>query len=54
MAMMNVALSIAAIAQQFQLRLVPKHSVKFDIEVTLQPRRGLPMTLHRRDESCEL
>ena len=48
MAMMNVSLSIAAIAQQYRLRLIPNHTVKFGIEVTLQPLGGLPMTLHSR------
>ncbi len=47
-AMMNIPLALAAIAQQYQLRLVPDHTVKFGIEVTLYPRGGLPMTLHSR------
>ncbi len=48
MAMMNVALALATLAQKHRLRLPQNHKVRFDIEVTLQPRGGLPMTLHSR------
>ena len=48
MAMMNVTLALATLAQNYRLRHLPNHAVKFDIEVTLQPRGGLPMTLHSR------
>ena len=48
MAMMNVTLALATLAQNYRLSFVPNHVVKFDIEVTLQPRGGLPMTLHSR------
>jgi cytochrome P450 len=53
MAMMNVSLALAAMAQKFQLRLIPGHIVKFDMEVTLQPRGGLPMSLHARTVTPE-
>ena len=48
MALMNVTLALAALAQEYQLRHIANHVVKFDIEVTLQPRDGLPMTRHAR------
>jgi cytochrome P450 len=48
LAMMNITLTLAAITQRYRIRLLPNHSVKFGIEITLYPLGGLPMTLHAR------
>jgi len=45
-AMMEAQLVLATIAQRYQLRLVPGHTVEPEALVTLRPRDGLPMTLH--------
>jgi cytochrome P450 len=42
-------LVLATIAQRYQLRLVPGHPVEPQMLVTLRPKYGLPMTIHRRD-----
>jgi cytochrome P450 len=41
-------LALAALAQQFTLRLKPGHEVKMECHLTLRPGKTLPMTLHRR------
>lgn len=48
LAMMNITLTLATMAQRFKLKMVPGHEVKFGIEITLYPRGGLPMLLQRR------
>jgi cytochrome P450 len=47
--MMEAQLVLATIAQRYQLRLVPGHPVEPQMKVTLRPKYGLPMTLHRRE-----
>ena len=55
-AMMEANLLLAAIAQRFQLRLVPGHAVDALPSITLRPRHGMRMSLttfHRKSEVCE-
>jgi cytochrome P450 len=47
-AMMEAQLALATIAQHYSLRAVPGHPVEPRVQLTLRPRYGLPMTLHRR------
>ena len=47
-AMMEAQLVLATIAQRYQLRLVPGHPVEPQMKVTLRPKYGLRMTIHRR------
>jgi cytochrome P450 len=47
-AMTEATLLLAAIAQQFRLRLVPGHPVVAFPSITLRPRYGIRMTLHQR------
>jgi cytochrome P450 len=47
-AMMEATLLFAAIAQQFQLRLVPGQSVVPVPSITLRPRSGIRVVVHRR------
>jgi cytochrome P450 len=47
-AMTEATLLLAAIAQQFRLRMVPGHPVVPFPSITLRPRYGIRMTLHRR------
>jgi cytochrome P450 len=46
-AMMEANLLLAAIAQRFQLRVAPGHSVAALPSITLRPRYGMRMTLSR-------
>lgn len=46
-ALMEAQLVLATIAQHYQLRLVPGHPVEPEAFLSLRPRSGLPMTLHR-------
>jgi cytochrome P450 len=46
--LMELQLVLAAIAQHFRLRPVPGHPVELKALLSLHPRYGLPMTLHRR------
>ena len=48
-AMMEAQLILATIVQRYRLRLVPGHPVEPQMLVTLRPKYGLPMTLHRRE-----
>jgi cytochrome P450 len=47
-AWMELILLVAAIAQQWRLRLVPGHPVVPEPTVTLRTKHGLRMTVHRR------
>jgi cytochrome P450 len=47
-AMLEAAIVIATLAQRFQFRLVPGHSVEPEPLITLRPRHGIRMTLHSR------
>jgi cytochrome P450 len=47
-ALAEAQLVIATIAQRYRLRLVPGHPVETVAMITLRPRHGLKMTLHRR------
>jgi cytochrome P450 len=47
-AMMEAQLILATIAQHYQLRMVPGHPVEPQMLVTLRPKYGLRMTIHRR------
>jgi cytochrome P450 len=47
-AMMEAMLALAGIAQRYSLKLVPGHPVETSPSITLRPRFGLRMTLHRR------
>ena len=46
-ALMEMQLILATIAQRYKLRLVPGHPVEPEALLSLRPRYGLPMTLHR-------
>ena len=48
-AMMEAQLILATIAQPYRLRLVPGHPVEPQMLVTLRPKYGLQMTIHRRE-----
>jgi cytochrome P450 len=47
-ALMEAQLVLASVAQRYCLRLVPGHPVEPQVQLTLRPRYGLPMTLHPR------
>jgi cytochrome P450 len=47
-AMMEIILLIAAIAQKFRLRLAPNEKVTLQPAMSLRPRDGIKMTLHKR------
>ena len=47
-AMMEAALVLATVAQRFRLTLVPEHPVTPQPSVTLRPKHGVKMVLHRR------
>jgi cytochrome P450 len=47
-AMLEAAVVIGTLAQRFQFRLVPGHSVEPEPLVTLRPRHGIRMTVHTR------
>jgi cytochrome P450 len=46
-ALMEMQLILATIAQRYKLRLVPGRPVEPEALLSLRPRYGLPMTLHR-------
>ena len=46
-AMAEAQLVMATIAQRYRLRLAAGHSVKPEAQLTLRPKGGLPMVLHR-------
>lgn len=47
-AMMEAHLVLATVAQRYSLHLVPGYRVEPQVQLTLRPRSGLPMTLHPR------
>jgi len=47
-AMMEAALLLAMVQQQFHLELVPSHPVELFGTVTLRPKHGIRVTAHRR------
>ena len=47
-AMMEATLLLAALAQRFQLSLLPNSRVRPFFSITLRPKHGLKMLLHRR------
>lgn len=48
-AWMEGVLLIAALAQQWQMRLVPNHPVALKPVITLRPKHGMRMTVRRRE-----
>jgi cytochrome P450 len=52
-AMMEAQLILATIAQRYRLRMVPGHPVETQLLVTLRPKYGLPMTIHRRERNSQ-
>jgi len=52
-AMTEAQLVLATVAQRYRLRLVPGHPVEPHPLITLRPRHGIQMTLHRTDEADE-
>jgi len=48
-AMLEATLLLAMIEQKFHLRLVPGHSVEPVTSVTLRPKDGIRVTVHRRE-----
>jgi len=51
-AMLEAMLLLAMIQQKFQLRLVPGHPVQPIASVTLRPKHGILVTVHRRAPSA--
>lgn len=49
-AWMEGTLVLAMVAQRFALRLVPGASADVEALVTLRPKHGMPMRVHRRDQ----
>ncbi|MFN8529506.1 MAG: cytochrome P450 [Anaerolineae bacterium] len=47
-AMMEARLVLATVAQHYQLRLNPAHKLEPEPLITLRPKHGLPMILHKR------
>lgn len=47
-AWMEGVLVMATLCQQWRATLVPGHEIGFELYVTLRPKGGMPMTLHRR------
>ncbi|GMU94133.1 MAG: cytochrome P450 [Candidatus Hydrogenedentota bacterium] len=47
-AWMEGILLIATLAQRWQMRLKPGHPIEYDPLITLRPKHGMIMTLHRR------
>ncbi len=47
-AMMEAQIILAAIAQQYQLRMIPGHPVVPQALIALRPKYGLRMTIQRR------
>ena len=47
-ALMESALATAAVAQKFSFKLVPGHPVIPEPLVTLRPKHGVKMTIHKR------
>ena len=50
-AMLEATLLLAMIQQKFQLRLVPGHPIEPIASVTLRPKHGIRVTVHRRASS---
>ena len=48
-AWMEGVLVLATIAQRWQLKLVAGHHTELDALITLRPKHGMPVTLHRRN-----
>lgn len=48
LALMEAQLTLATIAQRYQLRMVPGHPVELKMQITTSPRHGLKMTLRPR------
>lgn len=48
LALMEMQLAVAMIAQQYQLRLVPGHPIEMEPLTTLRPRYGVRMTIQPR------
>jgi cytochrome P450 len=46
-ALQEATITLAALASRFRADLVPGHPIEPQIGVTLRPKHGLPMTLHR-------
>jgi cytochrome P450 len=53
-ALLEGVLLAAMIAQRVRFDLVPGTQVRNDVAITLRPRDGMPMTVHRRDEAPAL
>lgn len=51
-ALMEMQLILATVAQHYQLQLVPGHPVEPEPLITLRPRQGILMTLHRRHQDA--
>jgi cytochrome P450 len=51
LAMLEMLVILAMMAQTYELRLVPGHPVEPDALMTLRPRHGILMTLRRRRNS---
>lgn len=47
-ATMEATLIIAAVAQRYRFALLPEPPVELKVAITLRPKHGIPMTLHRR------
>ena len=46
--MMEAQIVLAVLAQRYRLDMVPGHPVEPQAMISLRPRFGLPMTVHRQ------
>lgn len=53
-ALLEGVLLAAMIAQRVRFDLVPGTQVRNDVAITLRPRDGMPMTVHRRHDAPAL
>ena len=50
--MMEVILILATIASRYRLTLIHGHRLRLTTSVTLRPRGGIDMVVHKRERGC--
>jgi cytochrome P450 len=50
-ALLELKLTVARIMQRFRLNVVPGSTIDAVVQLTLRPREGIPMTVHKQDGS---
>jgi cytochrome P450 len=48
-ALLELKLTVARIMQRFRLNVVPGSTIDAVVQLTLRPREGIPMTVHKQD-----